>query len=227
LVDSPLKTVLVRVGAFAALADVETRDATLAPGDSVVVRTKRGREWGEVLSTPRLPGADLPAQAEPGRVLRRATASDRALHEHQQGELVAQDYGRFRSAARRHDAALTLLSIERLFGNERVIFYVAPRGIPIEEVHFDGLSAELLAHYGEQRVEIREVGETVREHVPGCGSGGGCDKEGCSSKSESAAPPPAAPRAKEASAPTLRALPMISRSGDDLPAELHGPGETP
>ena len=122
-----------------------------------------------------------------GRVLRRASDVDRARRRRIANVELPGDYACFSDELLRQGVPLRLVAVERLFGGERLVFYVEPGAPgPVADVAWSGLVEAVKASYPGTRVEIREVGESVRPLEVGCGSGGGCSKDGCASKSADA-----------------------------------------
>ncbi len=196
-------TTLVRYGEFAWLGSFTSRVPDLQLGEAVIVRTARGREWGEVLIAPE---PALPEDPVDGSVLRRATELDRRRRHKYQSEELPEDYLFFTSAVERLALPLRLTAVDRPLGGERLVFYVEPTAL-IEDVVWGGLVASLRERY-DLTVEIREVGETVRVKEEGCGSGGGCDREDCGSREPDEALAIAAPPVMSEPTLTLRPLPM-------------------
>ena len=107
-----------QVGEFTARPPLEF--ARLA---QVVVRSRRGTEWGEVLC----PATDrtreyLGAPEPEGRILRDVNAEDERVRD----DLYRQEQDAFRECgaliAERH-MAMQLIDVELLFGREKILFY--------------------------------------------------------------------------------------------------------
>jgi cell fate regulator YaaT (PSP1 superfamily) len=176
---------LIRYGLARSLGRFEADSGPLEPGRTVVIRTHRGTELGEVLSE--APPA-LPSGAEPAPILRIATADD---------------LERAREAATRRSVhfeaclavfeggawPLELVDAEPLLDEGRtVLHYLGPHRLDAS-----GLVAAFRDRCGLQ-VVLEPVGRDVPEPEPepepeeehhGCGScgtsGGGCSSGGCSS----------------------------------------------
>ena len=144
-------------------------DATLYPRRSrVVVRSRRGLEVGEVLSS-----LDPQSAGEEGAILRGMTIEDELL----QARLVKKRQAALDACAtllaeRRLPA--TLLDVEQLFDGSNLLFYFLG-DIPSE---VESLTAELAEAY-ESQAQTRRFAETLTEGCgPGCGTeaatGGGC-----------------------------------------------------
>src|SRR5215213_5858004 len=114
---------VVRTGATRALGIMAPyRDETYQRGNSVVVRTDRGLEAGEVLceaTEASLATIKDPAQ---GQILRRMSTED--LNEH--SRLREQERHEFETCKRliaQEQLQMKLVDVEHLFGGERVVVY--------------------------------------------------------------------------------------------------------
>jgi cell fate regulator YaaT (PSP1 superfamily) len=172
LAPSSSSKFLVRHGAMRFLGEftpgtgVETQR-----GDTVIVRTERGLESGEVLC-PATPQA-IAAIHEPtrGEILRVATPDDRAkLKEIRDSR--NKDYEVASRLIEQHHLPMQLVDIERIFGGERLIFYF----ISENRVDFRELVKSLAREF-HTRIELRQIG--VRDEAKLLADYGDCGKPVC------------------------------------------------
>jgi cell fate regulator YaaT (PSP1 superfamily) len=175
----------VRVGLFGQVGRFRSVDATRYPrGTRVVVRTVRGMELGEVLSSPaesfetdgvEMPGESGPVAVADGAILRRMTIEDQLL----EARLERNRSDAFDACCRRLTElgiAAPLLDVEHLFDGRGLYFYFL--GQPPAEA--EQLTAELANVY-DANVQFRQFAETL---TAGCGPDCGTEKAGgggCSS----------------------------------------------
>ena len=163
---------LVRVGAMGQVGRFTATDAVHYPrGTSVVLRTQRGLELGEVLAPPTVSG-DGPGETS-GEILRGVTPQDELLSERiRKNKQRAYDACAERIVERKIDA--TLIDIELLFDGSSLFFYFLGEITP----EIERLTAELAEVY-EAKVKFRQFTEAV---VNGCGPNCGTDdaEGGCS-----------------------------------------------
>jgi cell fate regulator YaaT (PSP1 superfamily) len=138
----------------------------------VVVRSRRGTEWGEVLC----PATDrtreyLGAPEPEGRIFREVNAED----ERTRDELYRQEQDAFRQCggqiAERH-MAMQLVDVELLFGREKIIFYYLAEA----RVDFRDL-VKVLAKQLQTRIEMRQIG--IRDEAKLLADYGDCGKPTC------------------------------------------------
>jgi cell fate regulator YaaT (PSP1 superfamily) len=150
-------------------------------GDTVVVRTERGIEVGEVLceANPRV----VESISEPtrGQVVRTVTSEDRVqldgLHDKEQQEMETC----CRIIAQRH-LQMELVDVEHVFGGERIVFYFLAE----KRVDFRDLVKELAREY-KTRIEMRQIG--VRDEAKLLADYGDCGKPVCCNTHMSVMPP--------------------------------------
>ncbi len=164
---------IVRYGSTRIVAEFSVK----GPGrydrsDTVIVRSHRGVEWGEVLC----PATDqtrsyLGANTPSGRVLRKANDEDHDLRDRvHQSELKEFDGCRRMIAERKLQMQLT--DVEHLFGGERVIFYyLAEKRVDFREL------VKALAKEHRTRIEMRQIG--VRDEAKLLADYGDCGKPVC------------------------------------------------
>ncbi len=173
LPDSPPpKTIVVRYGFLKEIGEFPS-DLTskVGCGSKLIVRTDRGTEIAEMLTTvcgnggcsksitrdklldyiDKSGGKDYPF-SENGRVLRSATVQDlaeQAKLDEQRGKHIA--YAR--ELVHQHRLAMKIVDVEYLLGGERVLFYFTSE----QRIDFRLLVRDL-AHELHARIELRQVG---------------------------------------------------------------------
>lgn len=146
-------------------------------GQSVIVRTGRGLEWGEVLAEP----DPLTSGVADGVILRRTTPNDRLLKQrlerHRQEALESCS-----ARVQERNLPVILVDVEHLFDGSSLVFYFL--GEPSNDL--DGLIQELTDEYQTQ-IQFRRFADSLEQGCgPGCGTdqaeGGGCGScsSGCS-----------------------------------------------
>lgn len=165
---------LVRYGLLGHVGRFAAVDALLYPRRTrVVVRSPRGLEIGEVLSSPEQQDAAVDAD---GQILRRMTVQDDLL----EARLQRRRHEAFEAcnsllAESRVEAAL--VDVEQLFDGQGLFFYFL--GDPPREAL--DVTRQLAATY-EAAVEFRKFAETLAEGCgPGCGTEEAKGQGGCSS----------------------------------------------
>jgi cell fate regulator YaaT (PSP1 superfamily) len=169
---------LVRVGAMGQVGRFAAVDAVRYPRHSrVVVRTRRGLEVGQVLSSP--DERDDPREFADGEILRGMTVQDELLHsrleKHRQ-----EAYAACSALLAQNGVRTVLVDVEHLFDGQGLFFYF------LGDVNraIESFTEQLAAAY-ETKVQFRKFTETLIEGCgPGCGTDevkgrGGCDT--CSS----------------------------------------------
>jgi cell fate regulator YaaT (PSP1 superfamily) len=163
---------LVRHGAMRFLGEFTPAAAvSTCRGDTVVVRTERGTEAGEVLcpSTPQAVAA-IPEPTR-GELLRVATADDHAKLR-QLRESREKDYASGTRLINHHKLPMQLVDVERLFGGERIIFYFLSEN----RVDFRELVKSMAREF-HTRIELRQIG--VRDEAKLLADYGDCGKPVC------------------------------------------------
>lgn len=164
---------IVRYGAMRLLAEFAAKpEMDLPRGRSVIVRTDRGVEWGEVLC----PAGEharkhLGKSPEPGRILREADEND---YRHRD-EIRRREREHFRDGGelvREHKLAMQLVDVEQLFGGERLIFYyLAENRVDFREL------VKAMAKRFHTRIEMRQIG--VRDEARLMADYGDCGRPVC------------------------------------------------
>ena len=162
---------LVRVGALGHVGRFTAVDATSYPRAArVVVRTARGLEIGEILST----AHDAPPRGQSdGSILRGMTVEDDLL----QARLEKNRQEAFSACSeriRRSGIPATLVDVEHLFDGRSLFFYFLGQTPPEMEA-----MADELAEVYDTAAQFRRFADTVTDGCgPGCGTaeatGGGC-----------------------------------------------------
>src|SRR5215471_11251094 len=154
------------LGEFAPAAGVSANRA-----DTVIVRTERGTEVGEVLcpATPQAV-ASIPEPTR-GELLRVATADD---HAKLRGirEQRAKDYDAGTRLIAFHHLPMQLVDAERLFGGERIVFFFLSEN----RVDFRELVKSMAREF-HTRIELRQIG--VRDEAKLLADYGDCGKPVC------------------------------------------------
>jgi cell fate regulator YaaT (PSP1 superfamily) len=163
---------LVRHGAMRFLGEFAVAPAhPVRRGDTVVIRTERGQEVGEVLC-PATPQA-VAAIPEPtrGDVVRVATADDRSKLAHLK-DVERKEFAAGQKLIADHRLAMQLVEVEHLFGGERIIFYfLAEHRVDFREL------VKSMAREFHTRIELRQIG--VRDEAKLKADYGDCGKPVC------------------------------------------------
>lgn len=150
-------------------------------GQTVVIRSDRGTELGEVLCAASERSARyLPDRLE-GEILRLPTDEDRALRERNAQELAV-DFDVCNDLIARRKLQMDLVDVEILHGRERVVFYyLAEKRVDFRELVKD------LARALRTRIEMRQIG--VRDEAKILADYGDCGKPVCCNTHLSRMPP--------------------------------------
>jgi len=149
------------------------RRMTYRRGDTVIVRSERGVEWGSVLSEATSRTREYLGVENPriGRILRSASDEDRrSLEENAERE---KDYFRQSSAMiAERSMQMQLVDIEQIFGGERLILYYLSE----KRVDFRELVKQMAREFN-TRIEMRQIG--VRDEARLLADYGDCGKPVC------------------------------------------------
>jgi cell fate regulator YaaT (PSP1 superfamily) len=173
---------LVRHGAMRFIGDfVPAPGVEAARGDTVILRTERGQEAGEVLcaSTPQAVAA-IPEPTR-GELLRVATKEDHAKLK-QLRDLHEMDYSAGTRLIAHHRLPMQLVDVERIFGGERIVFYFLSEN----RVDFRELVKSMAREF-HTRIELRQIG--VRDEAKLLADYGDCGKPVCCNTHMIAMPP--------------------------------------
>ncbi|MBN9120558.1 MAG: signal peptidase [Planctomycetes bacterium] len=150
---------------------VQPPGTTVGRGDTVILRTERGQENGEVLcrATPQTVAA-IPEPTR-GDVLRVATPEDHAkiarIREQQKQQFAAGE-----RLVHHHRLGMQIVDVEFLFGGERLVFYFLAEG----RVDFRELVKSMAREF-HTRIELRQIG--VRDEAKLLADYGDCGKPVC------------------------------------------------
>jgi len=163
---------IVRHGATRFLGEFTTDAGRVFPrGSTVIVRTDRGQEVGEVLcpSTPQ--AAQLLVEPTRGQIARVATPDDLAKRDRIAG-LKNEEFDAARRMIGERRLQMELVDVEHLFGGERIVFYfLAEKRVDFRELVKD------LARTFQTRIELRQIG--VRDEAKLKADYGDCGKPVC------------------------------------------------
>ncbi|MCZ2342446.1 MAG: stage 0 sporulation protein [Bacteroidales bacterium] len=180
---STRRTYIVRHGQmrFHGIFEAHPPVAELTRGQSVILRTERGLESGEVLC-PATPQA-IAAIPEPtqGQILRVASADDQEKIQ-QLRALQSSEYDKASQLIAHHRLPMQLVDVEHLFGGERIIFYFLSEN----RVDFRELVKSMAREF-HARIELRQIG--VRDEAKLLADYGDCGKPVCCNTHMSVMPP--------------------------------------
>jgi cell fate regulator YaaT (PSP1 superfamily) len=144
--------VIARYGAMRHIGLFRTDAADLRQSERCILRTDRGVELGETVE-----GA---WEAKPeeeasviGQVLRCATPRDVTRNEEIEQQHAPQEFSFCARQIREHNLPMQLVSVEHLFGGDKIIFYFLAEG----RVDFRSLVKDLATQY-RTRIEMRQIG---------------------------------------------------------------------
>ncbi len=144
-------------------------DEELIIGNDVVIRTRRGVEWGRLVIIEEDSGSPTKTL---GEVLRKATRKDA---ERQEAISEVEELAEAKTCKRlikQHELPMKLVRAEHLFGGNKIIFYFLAEG----RVDFRGLVRDLAKEY-RTRIEMRQIG--VRDEARIMGLVGPCGGQLC------------------------------------------------
>lgn len=147
------QVVIVRYGVMGNIGPFSLKTETVRRGDRLVIRTDRGVEWGESVSSPE----DIPEDATPpnfmGEILRTAKEGDYIKQQKIDEEKVPDELKYCEKMIKQHNLPMKLIAAEHLFGGNKVIFYFLADG----RVDFRKLVKDLAKQY-QTRIEMRQIG---------------------------------------------------------------------
>lgn len=163
---------IVRFGGMRILGVFGTSgDRQFQRGTSVIVRTDRGLEAGEVLCEATEQTAGKLRDPAKGQILRKMTAEDA----HELGRIHDQEKGEFkvcRESIKKLELDMSLVDVEHVFGGERIVVYYLAEG----RVDFREL-VRMLAGEFQTRIEMRQIG--VRDEAKLMADYGDCGNPVC------------------------------------------------
>ncbi len=139
-------------GAMRHIGLFRTEATDLHRGEKCIIRTERGVELGEVVCRSE-PSPNDPEETPTGQILRRATPRDVARADEIEEQFAPQEYNFCVGKIREHNLPMKLVSVEHLFGGDKIIFYFLAEG----RVDFRALVKDLAAQY-RTRIEMRQIG---------------------------------------------------------------------
>lgn len=164
---------IVRYGSTRNVGEFSTKAAQEYPRNcSVIVRSDRGLEWGEVLC----PATErtreyLGSNGAAGRLLRKAGDDDAQQLENIH-QLERQEFAGCQEMIAERKLQMQLVDVEHLFGGERLIFYyLAENRVDFREL------VKALAKRFRTRIEMRQIG--VRDEAKLLADYGDCGKPVC------------------------------------------------
>jgi len=163
---------VVRYGSTRQIAEFSTKGEDFSRGSSVIVRSHRGTEWGEVLCEASERTRTYLGKTDPsGRILRGATVEDEWLRDSLWRREQEIFLGCQQIAANQH-LALQVVDVEHLFGGEKIIVYY------LSEVRIDFRElVKTLAKEFQVRIEMRQIG--IRDEAKLLADYGDCGKPVC------------------------------------------------
>ena len=164
------------LGEFAPAAGVVARR-----GETVVLRTERGIEAGEVLCPATPQAVAVIPEPTRGELLRVANSEDHAKLK-QLRDLREVDYAAGTRLIAHHHLPMQLVDVEHLFGGERIVFYfLAENRVDFREL------VKSLAREFHTRIEMRQIG--VRDEAKLLADYGDCGKPVCCNTHMAVMPP--------------------------------------
>jgi cell fate regulator YaaT (PSP1 superfamily) len=163
---------VVRYGAMRSLGVFTAQDKQEYPrGTSIIARTDRGLEAGEVLCEATEQAVANLHDPRQGQILRPMTHDDA----HELARIQDQREDKFQTCLRcikRLGLAMHLVDVEHIFGGERiVVYYLADGRVDFREL------VKMLASEFQTRIEMRQIG--VRDEAKLMADFGDCGKEVC------------------------------------------------
>ncbi|MBN1590171.1 MAG: signal peptidase [Pirellulales bacterium] len=150
-------------------------------GMTVIARTNRGLEAGEILCEATEEQAERLGESGKGRILREMTADDvreiNRIHERQD-----EQFETCRRCIKKLGLAMQLVDMEHIFGGERIIVYYLADG----RVDFREL-VRMLAGEFQTRIEMRQIG--VRDEAKLMADYGDCGQPVCCNNHLTEMPP--------------------------------------
>ncbi|MHC4778612.1 MAG: PSP1 domain-containing protein, partial [Planctomycetota bacterium] len=164
----PRKMVRVRYGMALERGVLHAHLDDLDVGETCIVKTRRGIEWGEITEV----FTDTGGEPTEGRVLRRPKPADRERIREIHDEGTDEEFRFCREKIAEHDLPMNLVAVEKIFSGDKIIFYFTANG----RVDFRALVKTLAQAY-RKRIELKQIG--VRDEAKLLGSVGHCGRELC------------------------------------------------
>jgi cell fate regulator YaaT (PSP1 superfamily) len=180
---------VVRYGVLRALGVFGARgNDSYARGASVIARTNRGLEVGDVLCEATDEAVSTLRNPTHGQILRGMSADDNNEFSHMQSG-VSDVFEICQKYTKKLKLPMQLIDIEHLFGGERIVIYYLSEG----RVDFRELVKQLAAEF-QTRIEMRQIG--VRDEAKLLADYGDCGKPVCCNTHLSEMPPVSVKMAK-------------------------------
>ncbi len=146
------------------------RGVSFNEGESAIVETIRGVEYGDVVLTNRLiDKSEIPSDVKP--IIRKATADDIAQHEKNQSE-IPEAIKLCEESIKTHNLDMKIIEAEYTFDRSKVLFYF----ISENRVDFRELVKDLASIF-RMRIELRQIG--VRDEAKVLNGIGICGRSLC------------------------------------------------
>src|SRR3989442_728895 len=177
-----MPTYIARHGAMRFLGEFEAAgEAAYGRGQTVVLRTERGQEAGEILCDATPQAVQLIAEPTKGQVVRVMTEADlEEAGQVRQAEL--REFDKCREFITQRKLQMELVDVEHLFGGERIVFYFLAE----KRVDFRDLVKDLAREF-RTRIEMRQIG--VRDEAKLLADYGDCGKPVCCNTHMAVMPP--------------------------------------
>jgi cell fate regulator YaaT (PSP1 superfamily) len=140
----------VRYGLMATTENFQTDEEGLAVGNTVIIKTERGIEWGDILHPVQQIDREIKGL---GQLLRAATETDLGIIKHIREAKEPEEMSYCRKAVQERKLPMRMVGVEHLFSSDKVIFYFLADG----RVDFRELVKELARRY-RTRIEMRQIG---------------------------------------------------------------------
>lgn len=164
---------IVRYGSTRMIGEFSAKGPDELPRNaSVIVKSDRGHEWGEILS----PATDrvrsfMKDTKTVGRIIRPVTDDDYRQRDKNRHEECTEFLG-CQDLVKEHKLQMQLVDVEHIFGGERIIFYyLAEKRVDFREL------VKALARKYRSRIEMRQIG--VRDEAKLLADYGDCGKTVC------------------------------------------------
>ena len=144
--------IAARYGAMHNIEDFVSNTDEIRLRDKVVLRTDRGTEIGEVISSPEYitRGTDISSF---GEVIRKVNKADEETALRIEEETIPTEAKFCQQLIKTNKISMKLATVEHIFGGEKLIFYFLAEG----RVDFRQLVKDLAAEY-RTRIEMRQIG---------------------------------------------------------------------
>ncbi len=174
---------VVRYGIMRTLGvlSVRGKEREFLRGDSVIARTKRGLEVGEVLCEATPEAMEGHEGLEQGEILRNMSANDMNELQHMRSQ-SGDEFRKCQEHVARLGLNMELVDLEHVFGGERIIvYYLAEKRVDFREL------VRMLAREFQTRIEMRQIG--VRDEAKLLADYGDCGKPVCCNTHLTTMPP--------------------------------------